>query len=89
MRKSIVANKNRKKKPVGRPATGHDPTVALRLPKEKIAAVDKWAEKNGVSTRSEALRMLVEKGLEKYIGAPVLDGGSWCELHCARSFARR
>jgi hypothetical protein len=25
----------------------------------------------------------------RFCGAPVVDGGSWCELHCARRFARR
>jgi Ribbon-helix-helix protein, copG family len=65
MAKSIAENKNRKRGPGGRPATGHDPAVALRLAKEKIAAVDKWAAKNGISSRSEALRLLIERGLEK------------------------
>jgi hypothetical protein len=62
MAKSIAVDK--KKKKIGRPATGHDPIVSTRLAKEKIAAVDKWADRNGVA-RSEALRMLIERGLEK------------------------
>jgi hypothetical protein len=61
MKKSIAANKNRP----GRPATGHDPTVAFRLPKAVIAKVEKWAKTNGVEKRSEAMRALIERGLEK------------------------
>jgi hypothetical protein len=64
MAESIAVNKNNKKRPIGRPAIGHDPTVSMRLPKEKIAAVDKWAERHGLG-RSGALRLLVEKGLER------------------------
>jgi predicted DNA-binding protein len=63
MKKSISANK--KKRGRGRPATGHDPTVAVRLPRETIFAIDKWSKENAVRTRSEAIRHLVEKGLEK------------------------
>jgi predicted DNA binding CopG/RHH family protein len=62
MAKSIAAHK--KKKKIGRPATGHDPSVSMRLPKDKLAAVDKLAEREGIG-RSEALRLLVERGLEK------------------------
>jgi hypothetical protein len=25
----------------------------------------------------------------RYCGAPVVNGGSWCEFHCARGFAKR
>jgi len=61
MGKSISANN--KKRGRGRPATGHDPTVAVRLPKQTIAAVDKWSKANAVESRSEAIRRLVERGL--------------------------
>jgi hypothetical protein len=62
MTKSISENK--KKRGRGRPATGHDPTVAVRLRKQTISAVDKWAKTNALS-RSEAIRRLIERGLEK------------------------
>jgi hypothetical protein len=49
-----------KRKP-GRPATGKDPLIALRVPAETIRAIDKWGGE-GVS-RSEAIRTLIEIGL--------------------------
>jgi hypothetical protein len=61
MAKSISVNK--KKKGRGRPATGHDPAVAVRLPKPVISAVDKWATHNDIKSRSEAFRLLVGYGL--------------------------
>jgi hypothetical protein len=62
MAKSIFVNK--KKKGPGRPATGHDPAVAVRLPKPVILAVDKWAALNEIKSRSEAFRLLLGYGLE-------------------------
>jgi hypothetical protein len=50
-----------KRKP-GRPATGVDPLVGVRFPKEDIAAIDSWAKANDLS-RSHAIRRLVELGL--------------------------
>ncbi len=47
----------------GRPATGVDPLVALRIPKEAIAEIDAWAKANDTN-RSEAIRRLVERGLK-------------------------
>jgi Arc/MetJ-type ribon-helix-helix transcriptional regulator len=55
--KSIAQNKP------GRPPTGQDPFSAIRLPPKLTAAIDKWAEENGVSSRSEAIRRLLELGL--------------------------
>jgi len=51
-----------KKRGRGRPATGRDPLVALRLPPEMIKAIDDWAARNGES-RSQAMRALLERGL--------------------------
>ena len=48
----------------GRPATGKDPLVTLRLPQAMIDALDKKAEAEGVS-RSGAMRQLIEAGLAK------------------------
>ena len=48
----------------GRPATGKDPLVALRLPPVMIKAVDDWAARNGVRSRSEAMRDLIDGGLK-------------------------
>jgi len=51
-----------KKRGRGRPATGKDPQVVLRMPAELIAAADAWGESNNVG-RSEAIRNLVKLGL--------------------------
>lgn len=59
--KSISAKS--KKRGRGRPATGRDPMIGLRLPKAKIASLDKWAKANGY-TRSEAIRVLILRGLK-------------------------
>ena len=53
-----------KRKKRGRPATGVDPLVGVRFPKEDIAAIDAWAKVNEMS-RSHAIRRLVELGLKK------------------------
>jgi hypothetical protein len=58
-----VNKRIRKKR--GRPATGQDPVVPVRLPTEVIAAVDGWAERNEAGSRSEAIRALIERGLKK------------------------
>ncbi|MBF0850449.1 CopG family transcriptional regulator [Gluconobacter sp. R75690] len=47
----------------GRPPTGTDPMLAGRVPAEMIKAVVEWAAAKGVS-RSEAIRRLIQKGLE-------------------------
>ena len=52
-----------KKRGRGRPATGKDPLVAFRLPKGGIADLDRWAAANGYS-RSEAIRVLIERGIK-------------------------
>jgi hypothetical protein len=49
------------KKP-GRPATGKNEHVGLRIPKDDLAAVDAWAKANGCS-RAEAIRRLTKLGL--------------------------
>jgi hypothetical protein len=52
-----------KQKIRGRPPTGFDPLVGVRIPKETIAALDAWAKSEKIS-RSEAIRRLVELGLK-------------------------
>ena len=47
----------------GRPATGKDPHMTARFPAQLVATVEDWAEKNDIS-RSEAIRRLVELGLD-------------------------
>jgi hypothetical protein len=48
----------------GRPATGKDPTRAIRLSDDLVAMVDAWAERlEDQPSRSEAIRRLIEIGL--------------------------
>jgi Ribbon-helix-helix protein, copG family len=62
--KNAIRKKVGGKRPgAGRPATGSDPSRTFRLSDEFMAALDVWASKNG-TTRSEAIRRLVEIGLK-------------------------
>jgi hypothetical protein len=47
----------------GRPATGRDPSVKVRMPAGVIDAIDRWAAKFHELDRSAAVRALVELGL--------------------------
>jgi negative regulator of replication initiation len=46
----------------GRPATGHDPVMTVRLPKELTGRIDAHAKSRG-ETRSEVMRRFLEAGL--------------------------
>src|SRR5208282_3783514 len=49
----------------GRPATGRDPVLALRLPARLRADIASWAkQQNDKPSRSEAIRRLIEVGLK-------------------------
>jgi hypothetical protein len=60
--KSITV-KHKPKKP-GRPATGHDPFVGIRLPQVLIDQIETWSKTNDADSRSSAIRRLVEIGLK-------------------------
>jgi hypothetical protein len=60
MKKSIKVQPKRRR---GRPATGKDPLLTVRAPREIIEAIDDWAAKQD-TTRSDAVRRLVEIGLK-------------------------
>ena len=62
MAKSIAV-KHKPKKP-GRPATGSDPFVGIRLPQNMIDQIELWSKSNDAASRSEAIRRLVELGLK-------------------------
>ena len=47
----------------GRPATGRDPLVQLRMPADLIQAIDRFAGKFADLSRSQAIRALIELGL--------------------------
>jgi Arc/MetJ-type ribon-helix-helix transcriptional regulator len=61
MKRSIKVTPKKKR---GRPATGRHPHVTSRMPQTLIDQVERWAASNEAS-RSEAIRRLVELGLEK------------------------
>jgi hypothetical protein len=48
----------------GRPATGKDPLVAIRMPQELIDEIDAWAKRYANEGRSRAIRRLVDLGLK-------------------------
>jgi Ribbon-helix-helix protein, copG family len=49
----------------GRPATGHDPVTALRMPPALTARVDEWARQQpDQPSRSEAIRRMIEMALK-------------------------
>jgi hypothetical protein len=62
MKKSM----NGVKRKIGRPSQiGADKFVGLRLPGCLVDRVNIWAKQSNVASRSEAIRLLIEKGLEK------------------------
>ncbi len=65
MMKSVSVSQNKKRGP-GRPRTGRDPVVALRLPKEVTEDVDAYAKEEGLESRGAALRHLIEEALQKW-----------------------
>jgi hypothetical protein len=53
-----------KKRGRGRPATGQDPTLTVRLPMDLRSAIETWAkQQKGKPSRSEAIRRLLEIAL--------------------------
>ena len=62
MKKAITVHQKRR----GRPATGRDPAVTIRLPEAVLAKVEHWAmAQEDQPPRSQAIRRLVELGLSK------------------------
>ena len=59
----VTVNKDIPKKR-GRPATGKDPMLTFRSPEQLTARIEAFAEQID-KPRSEAIRQLVEKGLEE------------------------
>jgi hypothetical protein len=63
MSKSSIEKVLPKKKP-GRPATGRDPVLTIRLPLALRSAIEIWAKKQkDKPSRSEAIRRLIEFAL--------------------------
>jgi hypothetical protein len=65
--KIMKTRHTRIRKKRGRPATGQDPVVPVRLPPEIIKKIDHWGAKQPepARSRSEAIRRLVETALAK------------------------
>jgi hypothetical protein len=63
MAKSIKVRPKSKKK-VGRPATGRDPTITVRLPPEMIEQIEQEATLQNTG-RSQVVREALQKGLRK------------------------
>jgi hypothetical protein len=53
-----------RQKKIGRPATGTAPLIALRIPEDFIAEIDRWAKSKKLN-RSAAIRRLIEAGAER------------------------
>ena len=51
------------KKKRGRPATGRDPVITMRLAPDLTARLDAWAANKGIS-RSDAIRDMIEVRLQ-------------------------
>ena len=68
MTKSISVDKNRR----GRPATGHDPAISVRLPERLILSIDEWSVAADL-TRAEGVRNLLELGLAAAPRKPTTD----------------
>jgi hypothetical protein len=67
MRKSIAVVPKKR----GRPATGRDPVTAIRLSSELRGRLDDWRRvQDGLPSRSEAIRRLVERALVAEPPAP-------------------
>jgi len=57
----VIMTEKRRRKKRGRPRTGHDKMVGVRLPKKLLKAVDKYAERLFPYTRSAVIRKAVEE----------------------------
>jgi hypothetical protein len=66
VKKAIRKSVGGKRPGAGRPATGTDPARTFRLSDEFMASLDAWAANQpDQPTRSEAIRRLVDLGLNK------------------------
>jgi hypothetical protein len=68
--KFMSQRNNGKPKPRGYPTTGRDPVVAVRLPHEAIAEVDRLARTLGLASRSGVIRYVIRS-----IGPLEIKGG--------------
>ena len=59
---SRLSARKKQKKKMGRPATGFDPSISVRVPQEVLDQIMRWAKENGY-TRSVAVVGLLMRGL--------------------------
>ena len=71
---NVMQKRPVKKRSRGRPPTGHDPAITVRLPKKLIRTLDKQAAAES-KTRSEVIRALLDPNQEiaRQIGADLVD----------------
>jgi hypothetical protein len=63
MKKSTT---NVKQKKIGRPVEiGADKAIGIRISELLLKQIDGWAKREKITKRSEAIRQLIERGLEK------------------------
>lgn len=60
---------NQAKRGRGRPRSGIRSHIAARVTEKETQLIDAWAARHGV-TRAEAIRRLIQKGLENLRGKP-------------------
>jgi metal-responsive CopG/Arc/MetJ family transcriptional regulator len=59
----MARNKVTKRKKPGPPPTGQTPVIGLRLKPEVAIQIDQWADKHGITNRSDAIRRMIDKAL--------------------------
>jgi hypothetical protein len=64
MKKAIPKTRGGKRPGAGRPATGKDPVVTIRLPVETIAGLDEMA--GGRGRRSAFIRQMIDSHLQSF-----------------------
>ncbi len=61
----MISDNVQSQKRRGRPATGTNPSVGVRMPESELARLDQWRTmQSDLPSRPEAIRRLVELGLE-------------------------
>jgi len=67
----MAKSNNVHQKKRGRPATGRNPAVTIRIPEAVLATAKEWAKREGIKSRSAVIVRLVEMALfEMGFGTP-------------------
>jgi hypothetical protein len=84
------AMKQRKKRRPGRPATGHDPIIPVRLPTKLVKDIDAWADVYRSETRIAGVhgdRWTVRLVIQLMSGVPLGASGSFARLMLMRHYS--